>query len=333
MSCNRTWQAEASVDGRLEPDELAAFERHAHGCSACSAELGSLRALAEQMSALAEPERTELERRRQRAALQRRAHELLLQSNPSQRNVRFAFAAVLVVCLTVIAAIALRRPSVRAPAFEVVDLAQAEWSLETKEATSRVKLRGGTASFHVEHLQGGARFVVEMPDGRLEVRGTRFVVHVAQGHTRSVIVTEGTVLLQLPGFDGLLHAGERWPAIEPPASSTSSVPPPVASATTTAAVPVVSASSVAAKPSAGPRFAEAMNAFGAGDYARADTLFAAFAREFPRDARVEDALFLRAQSRSRLGDKAGAALLARQYLEAFPNGLRRPEAKRLAGEE
>lgn len=335
MSCSRNWQAEAHVDGRLDPSERASFERHAEGCRECQDELASLRALVERIAALPVPERTELERRRQRTELQRRAHQALVTRAPAT-NLRLAFAAVLVVCLSIVTVFALRRP--KAPAFEVVDLAQAEWSLESRDATSRVKLRGGTASFHVEHLQGGARFVVELPDGRIEVRGTRFVVNVVLGHTRSVVVTEGTVLLQVPGFDGLLQAGERWPAVSapPPSASTTIVDaaPATLPSASIAPAPVSSPSSIASpsKPLPGPRFADAMTAFSSGDYARADQLFAGFVRDFPGDARAEDAMFLRAESRSRLGDKAGAALLARRYLDSYPNGLRRPEAKRLAGD-
>jgi len=76
-----------------------------------------------------------------------------------------------------------------------------------------------------------------------------------------------------------------------------------------------------------------MLAFKAGDDSRADGLFAAFIRDFPRDGRAEDATFLRAQARARRGDKAGAAALAREYLRAFPHGLRRPEAEQLAGNQ
>lgn len=85
-------------------------------------------------------------------------------------------------------------------------------------------------------------------------------------------------------------------------------------------------------PTAGARFAEAMAAYLAHDDARADTLFGSFADDFPSDSRVEDALFLRAETRSRRGDEAGTRAAARAYLKRFPAGLRRPEAERLAAE-
>jgi outer membrane protein assembly factor BamD (BamD/ComL family) len=74
-----------------------------------------------------------------------------------------------------------------------------------------------------------------------------------------------------------------------------------------------------------------MTAFQRGSYAESDRLFSAFRGRHPRDARNEDAAFLRAVARSRLGDTAGAAAFAAEYLRAFPGGLRRAEAERLQG--
>jgi TolA-binding protein len=72
-----------------------------------------------------------------------------------------------------------------------------------------------------------------------------------------------------------------------------------------------------------------MSAFGAGDFGKAERLFAAFERAHPADARVEDATFLRAGARARRGDAAAAQAIARDYLHRYPNGLRRAEAERL----
>jgi TolA-binding protein len=77
-------------------------------------------------------------------------------------------------------------------------------------------------------------------------------------------------------------------------------------------------------------FARAVSAFGAGDYGQAERLFQDFERRHAEDARQEDSTFLRAVARARRGDAAGARATARQYLERYPNGLRAPEAERLA---
>ncbi|MFO0658538.1 MAG: tetratricopeptide repeat protein [Polyangiaceae bacterium] len=129
-------------------------------------------------------------------------------------------------------------------------------------------------------------------------------------------------------------------------------PPSIASATSAAspASPVLSASSASsavhdssatespsAQPAtpkgaaAGARFGEAMSAFASGDFVRAESLFGSFIKDFPRDSRTEDAAFLQIQCRLRRGDSAGAAMLARAYLQAFPKALRRPEVERYAG--
>jgi TolA-binding protein len=72
-----------------------------------------------------------------------------------------------------------------------------------------------------------------------------------------------------------------------------------------------------------------MAAFRRGDYAAADRSLAEFSRQAPHDPRAEDATFIRAVARSRLGDARGAAALARNYLTRYPNGLRRSEAERI----
>lgn len=118
------------------------------------------------------------------------------------------------------------------------------------------------------------------------------------------------------------HLAHRAPAAPAHASAVQVSPTTTTTETETDANPSL----------AGARFAEAMGAYLAGDFTRADALFEAFASAYPRDARAEDALFLRAEARSRRGDEAGARAAARAYLKRFPGGLRRPEAERLAAE-
>ena len=77
-------------------------------------------------------------------------------------------------------------------------------------------------------------------------------------------------------------------------------------------------------------FLRGIAAFRTGRYQDADALLQSFVAANPQDARIEDAAFLRAVSRARLGDKKGSAILAREYLRRFPQGMRRPEAHMLA---
>jgi TolA-binding protein len=73
-----------------------------------------------------------------------------------------------------------------------------------------------------------------------------------------------------------------------------------------------------------------MRAYLTGDFATAEARFDAFCIDDAEDARAEDAAFLRADARAKRGDLQGARAAARSYLKRYPNGLRRPEAERLA---
>jgi TolA-binding protein len=77
-------------------------------------------------------------------------------------------------------------------------------------------------------------------------------------------------------------------------------------------------------------FARGVAALRDARYAEADAFLREFLVKNPRDSRAEDAAFLRAVGRSRSGDDAGAAELARDYLARFPQGMRRREAESLS---
>ena len=219
-----------------------------------------------------------------------------------------------------------------APKFDVASIDGAVWRIRTDGATATIELIDGSASFAVPHLEPAQRFVVSLPDAEIEVRGTRFDVAVEAGATRSVSVSEGRVVLRRRGEDELaLRAGDRWSRVEPspPVGVVASTPPPVMSAAPRKVHPSPSASSASSAPSAASRFEDAMTAFHAADYARADSLLATFAVDFPSDPRCEDAAFVRAVACWRLGDKSGASKHAKAYLDAYPNGLRRVEARRM----
>lgn len=355
--CKRSWEIEALEDGRLSERDRASLERHLEACPECREAQGKHQALDAALKALPREERTEMDHRRARAALLVRANELGVGGERGRLRWVALVAAPVALAIVVIVALLRRAPSANdgiahssapapsavasAPLFEVDAVGRADYSSERESGVSRVNLRAGTASFHVEHVKPGARFLVKVPDGEVEVRGTRFVVDVADGHTRSVVVTEGVVAVRVEGFDGVLRAGERWPASVVPAAATTAtatstatdVPPPSASvAPAPPASHLAPAPSAAARGLAGPRFADAMAAFNAGDYATADRLFVTFVRDFPSDSRAEDAMFLVADARTRRGDAAGAREAARAYLERFPQGLRAPAVRRIASD-
>ena len=355
--CKRSWEIDALEDGRLLDKERASFERHVASCQECAHGIERRRELRNVLVDLPTPAPTELDRRRARAELLARANEPVAGRMRPPRWAIFALAPAFI-ALALVFFLALKgrhsrlpasapvaaTPTPIAPLFEIADVGHADFSTERADATSRVVLHSGSASFHVEHVKPGARFLVALPDGEVEVRGTRFVIDVAAGRTRSVVVSEGVVAVRIAGFDGVLRAGERWPRSDaavisdpPQASAAISVGLPAAASSASPPLSARPSSSNAAaqastQPLPGPRFAEAMGAFNAGDYGEADRLFVAYVREFPSDSRAEDAMFLLADARARRGDTAGAKEAARAYLRRFPTGLRAPSAARLAGD-
>jgi hypothetical protein len=285
----------------------------------------------------------------------------------------FAVAAIVVVAGSLAAGKSLlaRRSSASTvaathvgPVFEVVKMGQAVMTTHSEDGVVRAVLSDGIAAFRVEHLTRRERFVLALPDGELEVWGTRFVAEVLAGHTQSVSVSEGVVALRIGTEpERILRATDRWVRAPPAAVTEPSVtassltaspmprptsPPlapngPVATAANeplvtakgpreAASVHAASDSLSAERVAANERFTRAVEAFEAGGNAEAESLLSAFLRDSPRDTRSEDASFLRAVARSRAGDATGAASLARGYLRSYPQGLRRKEAEAIAGD-
>jgi TolA-binding protein len=376
-ACAHAWQAQAIEDGRLSESDAAGFLRHAAGCADCTRELAALAGLRAALSQLPTLTSTPRERRRQRNELLRRANELTL--GPSRRGLgRFALALVACGCLVLGLALwprsdaawpprseAPRGASVPGtPTFQIVTSQDATWRTLERSSTLRLLAQRGRLEIAVDKLQPGQRFVVTLPDGELEVKGTRFVIDIAATATRRVQVSEGRVALRIDGQpERMLAAGEGWEAAAVPDASAAAAPRGEPSAQGDAArapsqstqpelvqhgpsqrgrtqptvtVPSTATARAAPEPAAlperaaGPSFASAMAAFTAGDYARADALFARFEQDHAADARVEDALFLRAVAHARRGDVAASRAVAQRYLERYPAGLRRPEATRMA---
>jgi TolA-binding protein len=376
-ACTRTRQAEALEDGRLSGAERASFERHAANCAECTNELRALSRLRQSAELLPEGALTPLEHRRQRQALLLRAGELCQRAPAQARSRRFAAfvlsgALMVALCIGFWFGATQSGPEgsavLAAPTYRLDASPGASWQTVEEGAALRLRIGKGSFTLEVDKLTAAQRFVLELPDGELEVVGTRFGVFVDSQGTRRVEVAEGRVALRLRDAQPLsLGAGESWtaereaaraaaapsvPAAEPPAVPEAEPPatPTPAAATPSERPPakarprapagrkraVEPPSSKEAAPPGEPNddFARAMAAFGAGDYGQAERLFQDFERRHPEDARREDSTFLRAVARARRGDVAGARATARQYLERYPSGLRVPEAERLvrAGE-
>jgi TolA-binding protein len=370
-ACPLAPQAEALEDGRLSSAERASFERHAASCAECASELRALVRLRHGAEWLPASTPTPLEHRRQQQALLRRASELRQRGpvQPRRRTFALVLSCALVAAVCIGFALGAWRSgseasvALAAPTYRLDASPGASW--QTIEAGAALRLRLGSGSFmlEVDKLTAVQRFVLELPDGELEVIGTQFGVRVEPEGTRRVEVTEGRVALRLRGALPIsLGAGESWAAEREAARAADPRPVPADPRPVPAAEPTSTPAPAAAAPSdrspararqtalpetkraleppsgeqaatAGTHnvdFARAMAAFGAGDYGQAERLFQDFERRHPEDARQEDSTFLRAVARARRGDAAGARATAREYLQRYPNGLRAPEAERLA---
>jgi TolA-binding protein len=100
--------------------------------------------------------------------------------------------------------------------------------------------------------------------------------------------------------------------------------------------PAAATTSVAAAPAqssqASQDFAEAMKALARGDFTEAAGKLEGFVAAHPRDSRVEEAVYLDAIALERAGRLSDAKAAARRYLEAYPGGAHRAQARRIAGD-
>jgi hypothetical protein len=357
--CDRRWEVDAYREGRLGDKDAQSFERHLRACSDCRHRKDCDERLRVIGQALPHDEPSELTLRRLRTRILRDVATGAGQREPS-RVARVAVAAGLALVLgagawatfgrthTVAVApppVAPATTTVAAPvapapveprdalAGTVTVLQPARWSQARKDGVERVTLDDGVLGLHVRHQQPGERFLVAMPDGEVEVRGTTFDVSVAAGTTRRVHVDEGLVELRLGGHSvASLGAGDTWTA---PAAVVASSPP---SPGDRPAAARASATASGAPPGA-PRPADAPAVDdGASDYARAVQAlrdgraseaavgFHAFLVAHPGAPQAEDASFLEGVALARAGRGDAAALAAEDHLARYPASFHRREA-------
>jgi hypothetical protein len=113
------------------------------------------------------------------------------------------------------------------PRYKISNLENALFESKVEGPVVRASISRGVAAFYIERITPPQRFVLTLPDGDLEVRGTRFVVSVEDGKTAVVDVAQGTVTLHLQGKpEMILEAGQRWPAASTGRPSLSFMRPP-----------------------------------------------------------------------------------------------------------
>jgi TolA-binding protein len=354
--CDRRWEIDALREGRLGAKDVEAFERHARACDACAAVTArdeKLRALARSLAdSGAEGEPNELALRRMRARV---LHDVAIGA-PVRRLAVFpiaaAFAVLALVSWTVVrrdgsggrpreASVA-ANPVVAASAAPVAATAAAEtseefagtvnaegnaqWSRERRGLVERVRLEDGALRVHVRHQTSGERFLVDLPDGELEVRGTTFEIIVHGGATERVTVEEGVVALRRRGHDELvLRVGESW----------SAPPRPFASGTNRPSAMDTGTGRRKSEPPSAPNdangggvaeYAAAVALMQSGRYSLAASEFHTFVLAHAGAPQAEDASFLEAASLARAGRGDAAALAAEDHLARFPKSFHRKEA-------
>jgi hypothetical protein len=216
-------------DGRLDGAGRASFERHTSSCAACAREvelLVKLRGI-EQLPFI---QPNPMSRRRRRAELLRRANEQILGSSKRAWRDRTGAVAIALVAAGVVLTVwrGWRTPPtsslpLQSPLFEITSIHDARWKVLHEGPHAEVTLAFGAVLVHVEKLGFERRFLLKLPDGELEVRGTRFAVEADERHTKHVEVSEGVVALRVVNdVERTLYAGESWTAPELATAGTSS---------------------------------------------------------------------------------------------------------------
>jgi hypothetical protein len=217
----------------------------------------------------------------------------------------------------------------------------------------RVRLRTGGVALTVPKLGQRGKLAVETSDSWIEVHGTQFSVRWVERPPLAsftlVQVTEGKVLVRSRGASRFLGAGEHWSSnAETPPELPPTVPATAAPATVAPPTPAASSASAPRSKAVAPseRPAEPSQGVAASELAaqnrllegaelarksgmpalaleRLDTLMQRYPEaELAHNARVQRFRLLWS-----MGKKTQAASAAREYLERYPQGFARAEAR------
>jgi FecR-like protein len=228
-------------------------------------------------------------------------------------------------------------------------------------AVQRFRLGHGRLHAEVAPLEPGQRFLIETPDGEIEVHGTVFELGVVPSRspcpvvtTTRLIVLRGVVEVRAAGRDDFIRAGQHWPPECEALAGLSGSPGPTAAASpfaesppradrsaTVAAprpthrdsapdgrAPAISASELTAQ---NDLFAAAMTAKRRGQTTQALDELSRLIQRFPRGPLVEAAHVERMRLYRQSGDGASARRYAHEYLREFSNGFARAEAHLILG--
>jgi hypothetical protein len=359
-SCPRLIEAEAMRDGRLGEAERASFERHLAGCPVCWREVEALEALAEAVRAERDGAGAdELRVQRERTRLVAAFHRAPAEPQGRGHAPRVLWPAAVVALVAAGFLFFWRGRPIGPPASAVVRGGSgATWSSVHREGgREEITLQRGSLWIRVDHAprapsKGSRRLVVLLPDGELEDIGTTFRVSAENGRTTGVAVEEGSVVLRIRGQAPVtIGAGGRWPLPEtrpavpvppslPPVPVRPSLPPVAGPAprergfrpARAAARPrsIEPAASLPPGPDPSVDFRAALAALAADETRQAAAAFTTFLERHPRDARAEDAAYLRVIALQRAGATAEMKAAAQEYLRRYPAGFRRTEVEALS---
>ena len=207
------------------------------------------------------------------------------------------------------------------------------WSQAREAKVETVTLTHGELWIVVRKQAQGERFLVKVPDGELEVRGTTFDVLVGGRSTRRVQVVEGVVAVQLHGRAALeLAAGQTWD-LDAPEAEEAPMPAPLAPPLPSVAVarlpspPAPPRAVVPARPNTESADYEAvMKLYRGARYEEAAVAFRQFGVRHRDSDLAEDATFLEALSLTKAGQIDRGSVAAWRHLAEFPNSFHKKEA-------
>jgi hypothetical protein len=337
-SCNQLWKADALEDGSLAPSDAASFERHGRVCMECRERMRLDERLHRVARRLPDAAPSDLRLHRLRARILSDAHAVATASGMRWPRARWVGAVALVAALLAMAVLVSRRtiPVSRSEPFagSVTAPPAARWSQSRKEKTETVTLTEGELWVVVRKQAPDERFLVDTPDGELEVRGTTFHVLADARSTRQVHVVEGLVFLRIQGQPSLeLGAGQTWDLDAPAASSTaravvptSPEPPGPSAATVTPTRQAPPPAAVSRPNTESADYGAAMDLYRGAQYLEAAEAFSRFAAHHRDSGLLEDATFLEALALTKAGRVDAGAAAAWRHIAAYPSSFHKKEA-------
>ena len=346
VACPRLFEAEAMRDGRLAGAALARFARHTTICRSCQREVQALEALAEALRARrpGDARVDELHRLRERTRLVAAFDNALVaprrRSNAMRRALWPATAAIIASAIFLWRARSRARTSSLRPLSSSTPAPRPSGRSIRRKATTKIVLERGDLWIRVDHARRQSALIVALPDGELEDTGTTFTVSAAGGRTTRVAVEEGSVLLRIHGRPPVaIGRAESWAPALP-----ARLHPPRAGRKRRARRIRTSDRAGGARASARHRrrrwrlrtrrnpaldFRAAVAVLDSGANREAAAAFARFVAKHARDARAEDAAYLRVIALQRCGADDEMRRAAQDYLRLYPAGFRHAEMENL----